>query len=209
MPSAATLGVFALACIALLAIPGPAVLYVLAQSVEHGRRGGLVAVLGIHAGTVVHVAAAALGVSAILASSATAFHAVQYGGAAYLIALGLRRLRSGGSSLEAQAAGFERVFRRGFVVNVLNPKTALFFFAFLPQFVQADRGSAAVQIVLLGSIFIGLGLLSDSAYALVGGTAAAWLRRRPGALRRERYLSAAVYIGLGVATAFAGHTRKS
>ena len=180
MPPGSNLALFALAALALLAVPGPAVLYVIAQSVEHGRRGGLVAVAGIHLGTLVHIAAAAAGLSALLVSSATAFDVVRYAGAAYLIALGLRRLLVRAEPTpeeEPRAARRRRVFVRGFVVNVLNPKTALFFLAFLPQFVDRDGAAVPLQVVVLGLTFAALGLLSDGAYALAAGSAAGWLRR--------------------------------
>jgi threonine/homoserine/homoserine lactone efflux protein len=210
MPSASTFCLFALACLVLLAIPGPAVLYILAQSVEHGRRGGLAAMLGVHVGSMVHVAAAAFGLSAILASSAAAFDVVKYVGAAYLIVLGIRRLASRAHEPERMAPRrLDRVFRRGIVVNVLNPKTALFFLAFLPQFVDPNGAPVALQILSLGAVFVVLGCLSDGMYALLGGTAGEWFRRRPAAVRRERYVSGAVYIGLGVVTALTGHHRKS
>ena len=204
MPSPPTLALFCAAALALLAIPGPSVLFIIARSVEHGRRAGFVSVLGIHAGSVVHVAAAAVGLSAVLMSSAVAFAAVKYVGAAYLIVLGVRRWRSKPVDVEAgrpPVADLGRLFRQGFVVNLLNPKTALFFLAFLPQFVDPDRGPVAAQVVLLGLLFIALGLLSDSTYALLASSFGRWLKRSPRARRAEPIVSGSVYVGLGVATA--------
>jgi threonine/homoserine/homoserine lactone efflux protein len=210
VPAPTSLGLYALAVIVLLAIPGPAVLYILAQSLEHGRRGGLVAVLGVHAGTAVHIAAATAGVSAIVAHSATAFSALKYAGAAYLVVLGVRRLLARDSAAPEAAARLDerRIFRHGFVVNVLNPKTAVFFLAFLPQFVDPDRGSTAVQALVLGLVFVLLGLISDGAYAVAGGTTGSWLRRHPRVLGRERYVSGAIYVALGMMTALASPSRS-
>jgi threonine/homoserine/homoserine lactone efflux protein len=211
VPDLSTLGLFAGAALALLVIPGPAVLYIVAQSIEQGRGAGLVSMLGIQVGGLVHVAAAALGLSALLVQSAVAFSVVKYAGAAYLVYLGLRKLLAG-KPLEV---GGERppralagLFRQGIVVNVLNPKTALFFLAFLPQFVDPDAGSVGLQIALLGLLFIGIALLSDGLYALAAGTAAQWLRGRPRFLHAERWVSGSVLLGLGVTTAVSGHAQK-
>jgi threonine/homoserine/homoserine lactone efflux protein len=210
MPDGSTFALFALASIALLVVPGPTVLYVVARSVEGGRRAGVASAVGAHVGTLVHVAAAALGVSALVVSSATAYSAVKYAGAAYLVLLGLRRLldRRSLDLAGPEAGAFARSTRalllHGAVVNVLNPKTALFFLAFLPQFVDVGAGQVVLQIVVLGLVFIALGLLSDSAYALVAGSVAARLRRSRRALAAERYVSASVYLGLGAAAAVSG-----
>jgi len=201
LPTSGTLAVFSAACVALLLVPGPAVLYIVAQSVGQGRRVGLASVAGIHLGTLVHVAAAAVGLSALIVASATAFSIVKYAGAAYLVYLGVRRL------LERTPVEFEhrreplrRAFARGVVVNVLNPKTALFFLAFLPQFVDPDRGAVWPQVVALGLVFVVLGLASDSLYAFAAGFFGRFLRRRRSILR---YASGTVYVGLGAVTAFA------
>jgi threonine/homoserine/homoserine lactone efflux protein len=207
----ASLGLFVIAALLLLLTPGPAVLYIVARSLEHGRRAGLVSALGVHAGTLVHVVAAAAGVSAILAASAAAFSAVKYVGAAYLIYLGVRRLRDRRSVLESahpRPASLRRAFVDGVVVNVLNPKTALFFLAFLPQFVDVARGAVGAQILALGGVFVALGLVTDGGYALTAGTAARWLRARPRFLASERWVSGGMYIGLGVAAAVSSSNRK-
>ena len=210
-PDAATLGLFALAALLLLVTPGPAVLYIVARSLEQGRRAGLVSMLGVHVGTLVHVAAAAIGVSAVLAASATAFAVVKYVGAAYLIYLGVRRIRDRRSVLAtelAPAAPLRRAFLDGVVVNVLNPKTALFFLAFLPQFVDVGRGAIGAQILALGVVFVLLGLMTDGAYALMAGTAAQWLRAQPRFLVSERWISGGMYIGLGIASVMSPSSRK-
>jgi threonine/homoserine/homoserine lactone efflux protein len=213
VPSASTLTVFAAATLALLLIPGPAVLYVVTRSVEHGRRVGLASVLGVHVGTSVHVTAAALGLSALLVSSAAAFSVVKYAGAAYLILVGVRRLLTApvaGQSGVSEAAGAagaagapRRAFAQGVVVNVLNPKTALFFLAFLPQFLDPARGPLVPQVLVLGATFIALGLICDSGYALTASYLAGRWRGRAAAARvgRAERLSGLVYVGLGVLAA--------
>ncbi|GGL08070.1 LysE family translocator [Planomonospora parontospora] len=209
MPDLATLALFTAATLALLLVPGPAVAYIVTRSVAQGRSAGLVSVLGIHAGSVVHVAAAALGVSAVLAASATAFTIVKYLGAAYLVWLGLRKLLTradAGETAGTQLASRRRMFWEGFVVNVLNPKTAIFFLAFLPQFTDPAAGPIAPQIVLLGVIWIALGIASDGAFALLASALAGRLRRSARARRRLDVTSGLVYLGLGAATALTGES---
>jgi threonine/homoserine/homoserine lactone efflux protein len=205
VPTANTLGLFSLAALALLVIPGPSVLYVLTRSVEQGRRAGLVSVLGLHTGSVVHVAAAATGLSALLLASATLFDAVKLAGAGYLIYLGITRLlnRDGSEQTTLEPASLRRVYSQGVVVNVLNPKTALFFVAFLPQFVVPGRGPVALQVVVLGLLFIALGLMSDSTYALIAGTLARRVRARARRVGRRPKWSGLLLIGLGIVAATA------
>ena len=204
LPTSGTLAVFAAACLALLLVPGPAVLYVVAQSAGQGRRAGLASVAGIHLGTLVHVAAAAFGLSALIVASATAFSVVKYAGAAYLIYLGIRRLLERAPlGIDPVAEPLRRAFTRGIVVNVLNPKTALFFLAFLPQFVDPDRGAVWSQVVALGLVVVLLGLVSDSLYALAAGLAGGFLRNHRNVLR---YGSGSVFVGLGALTALARRT---
>jgi threonine/homoserine/homoserine lactone efflux protein len=212
IPNAASMGVFCVAAILLLLTPGPAVLYIVARSVEQGRIAGLVSVCGITTGTLVHVLAAALGLSALLASSALAFAVVKYAGAAYLIYIGVRRILSRPDAQVSEVMlpqrSFGRLYRDGFLVNLLNPKTALFFLAFLPQFVDPSRGAVASQIAFLGLMFTLMGLTSDALYALLAGTAGRWVKRSGHYLRWERYVTGGVFIGLGVTAAFAGNARK-
>ena len=201
------------AALVLLAIPGPAVLYVTSRSIGLGRSAGLVSALGIGVGTLVHVAAAAaaVGLSALLMSSAAVFGLVKYLGAAYLIYLGLQKLRGAESldlSGEAPRANLSRVFGQGVIVNILNPKTALFFFAFLPQFVDPSRGNVALQILFLGTLFAAMGITSDSLWALFAGTVARRLSRNTGWMRTQRYISGGMLISLGLATAFVGSSSK-
>jgi threonine/homoserine/homoserine lactone efflux protein len=201
-PDSTALWLFCLAALALLAVPGPAVLYVVVQSAEQGRRAGLASVAGIHLGTLVHVAAATVGLSALIVASAVAFSVVKYAGAAYLVYLGVRKLleRERLASVERSREPLAHAFVRGIIVNVLNPKTALFFLAFLPQFVDAHRGGVWSQALVLGFVFVGLGLVSDSLYALAAGTMGAFLRRRR---RTLQYGSGLVYVGLGAVAALA------
>jgi threonine/homoserine/homoserine lactone efflux protein len=208
-PEAGTFALFLVAALALLVVPGPAVVYIVAQSIDQGRVAGLVSTLGIGAGGLVHVAAAAIGLSALLVSSAEAYAVVKYAGAAYLIFLGVRRLLgrdepADPSTRKRKSLG--RLFRQGVVVNVLNPKTALFFFAFLPQFVDVAAGHVTTQLVIFGLVFVVLALVSDSAWALIAGTGARWLREH---LSLQRWVSGGVFIGLGLATAVSGSHRKS
>jgi threonine/homoserine/homoserine lactone efflux protein len=201
-PELSAIELFAAASVALLLIPGPAVLYIVTQSAEQGRSAGLASVAGIHIGTLVHILAAAIGLSALILASAVAFSIVKFAGAAYLVYLGVRKLleRDSASEGEPPRAPLRQVFARGALVNVLNPKTALFFLAFLPQFVDTDRGAVWSQVVVLGLVFVALGLISDSIYALVGDAVGSLLRRRAKAMRR---ISGTIYIGLGAVAAVA------
>jgi threonine/homoserine/homoserine lactone efflux protein len=200
MPSTHAFAVFIPAALVLLAIPGPAVLYIVATSVEGGRRHGLLSVAGVHLGSLVHVTAAVAGLSALIVSSAIAFSTVKYVGAAYLIFVGIRKWLERDEPAEPAARpprSARRVFTQGVVVNVLNPKTALFFLAFLPQFVDRDR-TVWTQIAVLGLCWIGLGLISDGTWALAGGTVGRFLRRRRKAVR---YASGGIFVGLGAVAA--------
>ena len=199
------------AALLLLVVPGPSVLYIVTQSVSFGRRAGIVSVAGITTGTLVHIAAATIGLSALLASSALAFDVVKYLGAAYLIVVGLRRLagleRADGRQV-AKSRNFGRLYRQGIVVNTLNPKTALFFFAFLPQFVDSTRGAAWAQILLLGLLFASLGFLSDGVWALVAGTLGERLRGSRRFPQVQRYVSGSVFVGLGAVAAFSAPVKQ-
>jgi threonine/homoserine/homoserine lactone efflux protein len=202
MPAPSTFLLFCTAALALIVVPGPAVLYVVAQSIDQGRRAGVVSALGIAGGGLVHVVAATVGLSALLVRSAALFEAVKLAGAAYLIYLGVRRLvtKETAEFVEREPRPLKVLFRRGVVINVLNPKTALFFFAFLPQFVDTDAGAAWLQILIFGLTFVLLALASDSMYALAAGTAAHRLRGR--AFRAvQRWFSGSVFVLLGVAAA--------
>ena len=205
IPDSGSLAVFVAAALALAVVPGPAVLYIVAQSVPGGRRAGVVSALGISTGGLFHVAAAVIGLSAVLAASAEAFTAVKLLGAAYLVWLGIRTFlshdeRIGGRGVEATLG---RTYRRGVLVNVLNPKTALFFLAFLPQFADPD-GSTRAQLAILGLLFVLIALASDLVWALLAGTAGGMLRRNRTFLRAQRYVSGTIFVGLGALAATAG-----
>jgi len=206
-----TLGVFVGAAIALLLTPGPAVLYIVTRSIEEGRLAGLVSVLGICTGTLVHVVAATLGLSALLVSSALAFTTVKYLGAAYLVVLGvqaLARREPVTSERRVERAPLRRVFTQGVVVNVLNPHTAVFFFAFLPQFINPTSGRVPMQMLALGLLFVGLSAATDSGWALAAGTAGEWIKEHPRFTRGQRYVTGGALIGLGAATALTGNRHK-
>ena len=204
MPDLATLAVFCAASLALAVVPGPAVLYIVTRSIDQGRFAGFVSALGISLGGLVHVAAATIGLSSLLASSATAFAVVKYAGAAYLVFLGVRRLltREMVDVIDAAPARpRRRLFLDGVVVNILNPKTALFFLAFLPQFVDPDGTAAPFQIFVLGLIFVVIALSSDSLWALSAGTLGGWLKRSRAYLAVRRWVSGAVFVALGLSAA--------
>ena len=213
MPDAATFAVFAAASLALTLVPGPAVFYIIARGVEGGRPASLVSVLGITTGGLLHTAFAAVGLSAILASSATAFSVVKWAGVAYLVYLGLRRIlvRDGANNdravVSAGPDSLPRIFWQGVLVDLLNPKVALFFLAFLPQFVDPSRGPAWTQILALGLTLAVVGLCTDGLYALLSGTAADWLKSKndsAGFRRLQRYFSGGVYLALGAGAAASG-----
>ena len=208
MPAASTLLLFAVASLALLAVPGPAVFYLVTRSVSQGRTAGLVSVLGVETGTFAYAVAAAAGLTGLIAASQTGFTIVRFAGAAYLVYLGVRRLleRRAGDE-DAAPSARSRLFLRGLLVQLLNPKIAVFFLAFLPQFVDPDRGSVVVQSLLLGTLFTVLAILSDGGYVLLAGAVGGRLRRGSGARRLAR-LSGGIYIGLGVTAALSGgHAR--
>jgi threonine/homoserine/homoserine lactone efflux protein len=204
MPDLATLAVFCAASLALAVVPGPAVLYIVTQSIDQGRLAGFVSALGISLGGLVHVVAATIGLSSLLASSATAFAIVKYAGAAYLVFLGVRRLLTRETVDVIDAAPprpRRRLFLDGVVVNILNPKTALFFVAFLPQFVDPDGTAAPLQIFALGVIFVVIALSSDSLWALTAGSLGGWLKRSRAYLALRRWVTGTVFVALGLSAA--------
>jgi threonine/homoserine/homoserine lactone efflux protein len=212
MPSGHAFAIYIPAALVLLAIPGPAVLYVIATSVEGGRRAGLLSVAGVHVGSIVHVAAACAGLSALIVSSAIAFSTVKYVGAAYLVFIGIKKLLDKDDlpeDIPRPPRSGRRIFTQGIVVNVLNPKTALFFLAFLPQFVDPGRGTPWVQILVLGLLFATLGFLSDGVWALVAGTLGERLRRSRRFPAAQRYVSGSVFVGLGAVAALTAPVKQS
>jgi threonine/homoserine/homoserine lactone efflux protein len=208
LPEPRTLLLFGAAAAALLLTPGPVVLFLIARSGGAGRRAGFAALLGVTTAGVVHVAAAVLGLSAMIAASAVAFTAIKLAGAAYLIYLGIRALVSrdrGVAALpERRSVRDRRHFLDGFLVNLFNPKAAVFFMAFLPQFVDPELGSARSQLAALGLLFLVMAFVSDGAYAMAAGSMHGWLSRNRRLRPVQRYASAAVYLGLGVTAAMTG-----
>jgi threonine/homoserine/homoserine lactone efflux protein len=212
MPSLSTYAIFIVTCLALLAIPGPAVLYVVSRSIDQGRRAGLASALGIFSGTVTHVTLATVGLSSLILASRVAFDAVRYVGAAYLVYLGVRRLltRHVEEELEGRLPRTARdLYTQGLIVNLLNPKTIVFIFAFIPQFVDLGAGHVWFQIMVLGLTFALLGLASDSLYAVVAGTVADRLRGTRLVAGVERWFGGTVLIGLGVASAVVAPHRSN
>lgn len=204
MPSLSTYAVFIATALALLAIPGPAVLYVVTRSIEMGRAGGMASVAGITTGTVIHVTLATAGLSSLILASKTAFGAVKFVGAAYLILLGVRRLltRNAEEAEEERAPRtLRRAYTQGVVVNLTNPKTIVFIFAFVPQFVDPSARHVWLQVLVLGLSFALLGFLSDNLYALAAGSVAERLRGSRGIARVQRWFGGSILIGLGIAAA--------
>lgn len=206
MPGTDSLLAFVVAALVVLLIPGPGVLYIVARSLAQGQRAGLVSVLGLSVGALFHVAAAAVGLSAILLASATAFGIVKALGACYLIYLGIRALFASDSGTAADVSThlpLRRLFTDGVVISVLNPKIAVFFLAFLPQFVSPEFGQVSHQILFLGVLYVVLALFTDGAYAFLSSRLRGWLGSRIVQGPLPRYASGAVYLGLGVSTALA------
>ncbi len=211
MPALSTIMFFLLAALGLLLIPGPSVLYILTRSAAQGRRAGLASVGGIELAILTHAVAAALGLSALLLTSALAFSVVKYLGAAYLIYLGVRTLLARQESHQTPVLApksFSRLFAQGFLVSLLNPKTALFFYAFLPQFVDPARGAVTGQILFFGVLFVLLASCTDSLYALLGSTVGKVLTRNVRFRQGRRYVTGGVYIVLGVTAAVTGSEKK-
>lgn len=205
MPTTTTFLTFSLAAFILLITPGPAIMYLVGRSIDQGVRAGLISVLGLSTGVLFHVAAAAAGLSALLLASATAFMVVKSLGAAYLIYLGIRTLmgRPRNSDPSAPRAS-RRLFLDGVVVNILNPKLALFFLAFLPQFVDPSRGSVPRQIVILGLLYIAIALITDSSYAIAAGRLRRLMPVSNSPSPWTRYFAGTVYLGMGLTAALTG-----
>jgi threonine/homoserine/homoserine lactone efflux protein len=204
------LPLFLFAALVLLLTPGPAVMYIVARSLDQGRTAGLVSVLSVEIGNFFHVLAATFGLSALLMSSALAFSIIKYLGAAYLIYLGVKRLLSRekpGQVAHVERQPYRQIFLQGVTVAVLNPKTALFFLAFLPQFVDHSLGTVPLQMLTLGCIFVLMAIVSDGLYALLAGSLGGWLKNSS-IWRGERYASGGVYILLGLAAAFSDSGKK-
>ncbi|MET9271701.1 LysE family translocator [Kribbella sp. NPDC003557] len=206
MPSGTTVLSFCLAALVVLVAPGPSVAYVVACSLRHGRAAGLACVLGLELGALVHVIAAATGLGAVLASSPEVFRLVKYAGAAYLLVMGVRELgpvKESAPKHRALPRNSLRMIRDGVLVDLLNPKTVLFFLAFLPQFVRPAERSGPTQILVLGVCFVLLAAACDATYAAVAGALAPRIRQSPRARRRIKQTTGGVYLtlaGLAVLT---------
>lgn len=207
MPGGTLLFGFIAAALVVLLIPGPGVLYVVARSLGQGYRAGLASAVGLSAGALAHVAAATVGLSAILLTSATAFGIVKILGAGYLIYLGIRTLFGARTTANVEPpapVSLHRLVTDGVIVSLFNPKIAIFFLAFLPQFVDASAGPIPQQVLLLGLIYCGLALVTDGTYAVLAGSLRHWLVTRFMQGPLLRYLSGSLYIGLGLGAALTG-----
>lgn len=213
MPDLTTLLLFITAALSLNLTPGPDMLYVMARSIGQGRRAGLVSALGLSIGYIVHTLAAASGLAALLLSAPLAFHAIRVLGAAYLAYLGLRALLGRDAAEEtppAEApytppeASLGQVFRQGALTSTLNPSIAVFFLAFLPQFVQPAQGTVFAQIVALGLVFNTTATTTHATIALLTGTAGDWLRQRRGSARTLRWFTGIMLIALGARVLLSG-----
>jgi threonine/homoserine/homoserine lactone efflux protein len=192
------------AAMVLAIAPGPGIFYVLARTLGGGRRQGIESALGTFFGGLFHVFAAALGVSAILAASAVAFHTVKYAGAAYLVWLGIRMIRTRNAEIPAEAAApAQGSFRQGILTEALNPKTALFFLSFIPQFIAAGRGHVFLQFMVLGAISVLLNTIADIVVVLMAAPLERKLKGSARFRRGQRVASGVGMIGLGAYVAFA------
>lgn len=214
MPTASAIVAFATASVILLIIPGPAVLYIVNRSVSDGRQVGIAAATGLSLGNLVHALAAAVGLSAVLATSATAFTIVKWAGAIYLVGVGVRTLMKPAPVIDPDRPGvsLRRSFTQGIVVNTLNPKVALFFLSFLPQFIDTDAGRPGLQALVLGLVFVAIGFCTDSTYSLLASGLRHVLLRGKALPFVQRWVAGTVFIGLGVVAASASathaHTRS-
>lgn len=211
MPDAHSLLVVALASLVLVVIPGPAVIYILTRSVSQGRSAGIVSAVGVNLGSAIHVVAAVAGLSLLLASSAYAYAIVKWLGVAYLAWIGVTTLLADDddfSSPEMAPQSLKRILAQGVLINVLNPKVAIFFLAFLPQFVDPNSANPALQTLVLGMTLVAIGLVSDSVYALIGGGLGDLFRRRPGAARATRITAGITYVSLAGLAAFSGNRAR-
>lgn len=212
MPSGATLIAFSVAAFILVIIPGPAVFYILGRGMTQGRRAAVVSALGIETGSLIHVIAAVVGLSAIISASALAYESLRWAGVVYLLYLGIDALRSApahrrAASLPAEGSA-TRIYLQGVLVNVLNPKVTLFFLAFLPQFVEPGSSQTA-QILVLGIAFLVIATVSDLTYAVFSGLIGERILRRPALARFQRYIAAAIYLVMAALGALNGGRRTA
>jgi threonine/homoserine/homoserine lactone efflux protein len=209
-PAWPLLAAFLLASLALAVTPGPAVIYVVTRTLAQGRRAGLASVVGVALGNLGNAIGASIGLAALFAISSLAFTVIKYAGAAYLVYLGIKAVRASDAEVAQVQFGTARlrtIFRDGFIVALLNPKTAIFFAAFLPQFMD-PAGSAMLQSIALGVVFVVIASLTDTVYVMAASTIAPLLGRMRGASAIGRYVTASAFIGLGVFTAASGGRAK-
>ena len=206
MPGTTTLLFFALATLLLTASPGPGVLYVTSRSLAQGRRVGFVSMIAIESGELVWLVAAATGVAALLSASVSALTFLRFAGAAYLIYLGVQRWRHAADAAAPQRAELGRVFAQGFLTQIINPKVAVFFVAFLPQFLDVSR-PIAPQVAVLGAVYVAVAILVDTSYVLAASALSSRFMRSRAAQRRTSRIAATTYVGLGVAAAATGVKR--
>jgi threonine/homoserine/homoserine lactone efflux protein len=206
MPAAHTLLAFSVVAAIVVAVPGPSNLFVLTRGLQSGSRAAVAGAAGCATGAFVYVLATAAGLAALLASSHIVFAAVHYAGAAYLCWLGISALRSRAPELTSAAGPRSpwRSYRQGLVIELGNPKVALFFLALFPQFIHPDAGPAAVQVLILGTLFVSIGMTSDSFYAFGSGRLRSLLTRRPKLRHRQQHASGLLYLGLGGWAAVSG-----
>ncbi|MCI0504549.1 MAG: LysE family translocator [Gammaproteobacteria bacterium] len=205
-PSWPLFSAFLFASVVLAVTPGPGVLYIVTRSLIQGRRSGLVSVAAVALGNLCNALAASIGLAALFAVSAVAFTVVKFAGALYLVYLGVRMLRTTQSEVPAaalHAAPLGRIFREGYIVALLNPKTTVFFAAFLPQCLSPEA-PPLYQTMAFGSLFAAIAAATDSVYALAAGAVAPVLARARDARRAGRYLGGSTFIGLGIFTILAG-----
>ncbi len=205
-PTWPLMAAFFLASLVLAVTPGPAVIYVVTRTLSQGKAAGLASVAGVALGNVGNAIGAAIGLAALFAISSLAFTVVKYAGAAYLVYLGVKALRAPAAEMaeaRASAVPASRIFREGFAVALLNPKTAIFFAAFLPQFMN-PAAPAILQSISLGTVFVLVASVTDTMYVLAASVMAPMLGRLRGASTAGRYITASAFIGLGVFTAVAG-----
>jgi len=210
MLNVSQLALFMTGAFIIIVVPGPNILYLIARSVHQGRLAGFVSVLGIEAATLAHICAATLGLTSLLLSSAIAFTVVKYTGAVYLVYLGVRKLLERQEKQREElgtAEGLKRIFIQGFIVNLLNPKTAMFFLAFLPQFVDTHHKNATIQIISFAAILVALAIVVEAAYVLLSSQLRSWLKEDRH-FKSRRYLAGSAYIGLGLTTALSGSSHK-
>ena len=210
LPPGSLLTTFLAASFVLAITPGPGVLYIVTRSLAQGRRSGLASVAGVALGNLGNAIGASVGLAAIFAVSSVAIAIVKYAGALYLVYLGIQTLRSPESEVKTKnlkSARPRRIFRDGLIVALLNPKTAIFFAAFLPQFI-GDTTTPIVQSVILGTVFVAIAATTDTVYALAAGSIAPTLARAREVCQFGRYSTGGAFIGLGMMTAFADRSSK-